>query len=634
MKSMYKLVIFFFFFLSLQAFAQKSCGCPEMDAFKKTRDFDSVAVHKNVDLWKVAKVFLKNKNTRCQAFGHQLLAQAQLKIYKLEDAKSNLDREKSLLDSVGCAKNDYLDWYLLLGEYHQKIGEKKEASDYFGRSIYLASKSSNPVSQSHALLSLSQIHFSNNNKEEGKKLLFQAQSIVVKLGDNERKIDQLILLGSRFLSLYRLENQPIYVDSASNALKFAVLLSKRIKYADGLINAYSYLEDCAYVGKNYRKAILYLDSALTYTNSTQHFDERALIFSDLADLYLEQKKYDKAYQFADSNLVYAKNSGNIYDYKNALQLVYTCSKLDGDFERALLIYEDIASVNDSIQKLKTEKKFNRLEERFHQIQADKSKEELNQDKILLESQREVYALKKKLITVGTIVLTLLALYIFIVFRQNAIKKSRNRIEIKKQLDLARINPEFISKEIKRIQLDKIDSQNVKERLELFGKLVNKVLESSYNDFMTIDKEIEFLSEYMDLQQAGMKRKFTYSFDVDPSINQQDVCIPTMILQPFIESSIDDSFKNLGRNGELLIRFNMTKPDELSIKIQDNGHGLKAIDSARSSEIINDRLMLLNASNRGHASFLIRERSTGGVSVEIYLPLITKSYADELKNSDI
>ena len=34
---MYKLVLLFFFFLSSQAFAQKSCGCPEMDAFKKTR---------------------------------------------------------------------------------------------------------------------------------------------------------------------------------------------------------------------------------------------------------------------------------------------------------------------------------------------------------------------------------------------------------------------------------------------------------------------------------------------------------------------------------------------------------------------------------------------------------------------
>jgi hypothetical protein len=47
------------------------------------------------------------------------------------------------------------------------------------------------------------------------------------------------------------------------------------------------------------------------------------------------------------------------------------------------------------------------------------------------------------------------------------------------LDLARINPEFISKEIKRIQLDKIDSQNVKERLELFGKLV-RITEAQSN----------------------------------------------------------------------------------------------------------------------------------------------------------
>ena len=76
---------------------------------------------------------------------------------------------------------------------------------------------------------------------------------------------------------------------------------------------------------------------------------------------------------------------------------------------------------------------------------------------------------------------------------------------------------------------------------------------------------------------------------------------------------------------------MTPNQELVIMIQDNGRGLKAIDSLRASEIINDRLYILNKVNKTSSSYLIRERQSGGVSVEIYLPLITKAFAEQLKN---
>jgi hypothetical protein len=61
--------------------------------------------------------------------------------------------------------------------------------------------------------------------------------------------------------------------------------------------------------------------------------------------------------------------------------------------------------------------------------------------------------------------------------------------------------------------------------------------------------------------------------------------------------------------------------------------LKAVDSSRASGIINDRLYLLNKINKASSSYIIRERQSGGVSIEIFLPLITKAYAEKLSSEE-
>ncbi|MNY24947.1 Sensor histidine kinase YpdA [compost metagenome] len=148
--------------------------------------------------------------------------------------------------------------------------------------------------------------------------------------------------------------------------------------------------------------------------------------------------------------------------------------------------------------------------------------------------------------------------------------------------------------------------------------------------MTLDREIDFLTFYLTLQRDRSKNAFNFSFEVDEHLDPTNICLPTMILQPFVEGTVLEGFSNLNRIGELKIRFYLKGLNELAIVIEDNGKGLKAIDSSRASEIINDRLYLLNKLNKTSSSYLIREKTGGGVSVEIFIPLITKAYAEELK----
>jgi LytS/YehU family sensor histidine kinase len=172
-----------------------------------------------------------------------------------------------------------------------------------------------------------------------------------------------------------------------------------------------------------------------------------------------------------------------------------------------------------------------------------------------------------------------------------------------------------------------------KKVTAFSKLIKQLLEGSGDDFLTLDKELEFLKLYLDIERDQKGKSFDFQFEVDEHLDIHDVCIPTMILQPFIENTVNQGFKGLKHPGELLIKFTLLGNNELAIKIQDNGRGLKAVDSSRASGIINDRLYLLNKINKASSSYIIRERQSGGVSIEIFLPLITKAYAEKLSSEE-
>ncbi|MGV3613017.1 MAG: sensor histidine kinase [Fluviicola sp.] len=628
-----KQLIFCLVFIGFAEFiqAQSNCSCQAMQDFIAKRDFDSTAKHKPLNLWKFSKTLEKDKSPRCVAFSFQLKAQVQIKNDQFDDASNSLDREKFILDSIRCKSAAYLENNLTRAELLMHQGDYPSSIDAYSKTIRILQKSGNNALLSKAYLGLSASYGRAKDKEKAKYYANLAYPVIRVLSDNETKIDLLAQLSSRYYKIYQLGKDKIYLDSALNTVSFSFVLAKKIQYSESYLQIYNLFEDHAYYSRNFRLALKYLDSALIQTNPDYHWKERGSIYGDISDIYLELKLYDKAYQYADSNLVYAQKIGNPYDVTNALELLYNCSKLSGEYERALLVYEDLSKMKDSVLKIQNERAFNQLSEKYHRVRKEKSDAEYEQDKRLLRQQQQIGKLKWRLILVGSIIFALLAAYVLMVFRQKNIKQKQKRLEIQQRINRARINPDFIYNALNQLQNSgSIQGADYKRQIQSFSKLLKQVLESTHDDFMTLDREIEFLTFYLTLQRDRSKNAFNFSFDVDENLDPSNVCLPTMILQPFVESTVLEGFSNLNKIGELNIRFKLRGLNELAIIIEDNGRGLKAIDSSRASEIINDRLYLLNKLNKTSSSYLIREKTGGGVSVEIFIPLITKAYAEELK----
>jgi len=618
---------------SLLSYGQKKCDCVLKDDYIKHRDYDSLRIYRDVDLLKESRRFLQSKSASCNAYGYHLKAVQAIETADYEHAIIYLDREKVLLDSLRCKQLNYLESYVGYGDLLLRIGNYDGAVTNYSKALALLKQVDNKSLQSRVLLSLSNALSKLGNEDKARGYLALAHPLVKILPDGPGKVESLYNLSARYYHQYQITSNAALLDSAQHAAFFGIRLAKSIGYKTAFIRGYNLLEDKEYHEKNYRQALVYLDSALYFTVPAVHPFERNGIYADMADIYLELKQYDKAYLCADSSLSNAVLLNNPYKVKNALELLYNCSKLNGEYERALTVYEDLSLMRDSVLKLESNKAFSDLEEKYHRVRKEKDESQYVQDKRLLEQQRQIGNLRSKLFTIGLVITALLAFYIFIVFRQKNMRSKQKRLEVEQRLHRARINPDFIYKALSNLQgiaANESGNSDMVRKLASFGKLVKQSLESSHDDFLTLDKEIEFLTYYMELQRDRLNNSFSYRFEVDDQIDQSDVCLPTMILQPFIENTIERGFVNLGHPGTILLSFKLHGDNELHIKIFDNGKGLKAAASGRASQIINDRLYLLNKMNKDSASYLIREPDSGGVCVEIFLPLITREMAESRK----
>ncbi|MBC8985050.1 hypothetical protein H9X96_04600 [Pedobacter sp. N36a] len=78
-----------------------------------------------------------------------------------------------------------------------------------------------------------------------------------------------------------------------------------------------------------------------------------------------------------------------------------------------------------------------------------------------------------------------------------------------------------------------------------------------------------MSDYLQMEQ--LRFNFQYEIQLDDRINQANVEIPAMLLQPFIENAVKHGIAGLKGEGEILLAVSL-KGNDLLFTITDNGKG--------------------------------------------------------------
>lgn len=202
---------------------------------------------------------------------------------------------------------------------------------------------------------------------------------------------------------------------------------------------------------------------------------------------------------------------------------------------------------------------------------------------------------------------------------------------------AQMNPHFIFNCLTSIQYHilRADMRNANTYLHKFSTLIRQTLQHSTESSITLREEIKTLSLYLELEKLRLGERMDYRISVADELNQEEISIPAMIVQPFIENAIIHGVTPLqDRKGAVLVDVKRSG-NCIEFIIEDNGPGIYS--DRPNSHAVKDHTSMgtgitsrrINAINEMHKNKIIwqvidKQRSgpaTSGTIIHLSFPLI-------------
>lgn len=509
----------------------------------------------------------------------------------------------------------------LKGRYYYARFYNDSASYYFLKTLDLAKQQKDTLLQIKSLNSLSNV-FAN---------LFQFDKSIeysnIGLGlcrKKNEKATEILLLGnliSYYGKLYLKTQKTSLLDSAENTSKKLIVEAKRQNNIYGLLKGYSGLGSCSFQYEDYDKTLAYSDSIIIYARKGKYPKQLLQAYGNICDSYLAIGQFALAKTAADSALAYANKLKDKIAISEVYYRLYDCENEMKNYSSALEYYKKYSNAKDSANAEEQFSIVNELEQKYNKFENEKMISDLTKE-------REINSLRIKILVIGIVAIMILVGLLIFIYRQRNLKQKHALLETEQRLNRSRINPHFFFNSITTLQgiaLKENDGKKIYTNLFTFSKLMRETLESSYSDLVSIRSEISFLMSYIELQKLNQKDKFSFDVKVSPEIDQDSVLIPAMIIQPFIENSIEHGFSELNYGGVITLEFDIFG-NELLITIRDNGKGYRSNEekrqnhTSRAMQITTDRLNLINNLYNTTARFFVNFNSPNGTKVEIFIPL--------------
>lgn len=139
---------------------------------------------------------------------------------------------------------------------------------------------------------------------------------------------------------------------------------------------------------------------------------------------------------------------------------------------------------------------------------------------------------------------------------------------------SQMNPHFIYNCLNSINnfIVRNNSQQAANYVTKFSRLIRLVLDNSQQQKIPLEKELEALRLYMDLEAMRFDGKFRYEVWVDDAVDEQYLQIPPLLVQPYVENAIWHGLMHKPEGGSVVVDVRLPAEDLLLIEITDDGVG--------------------------------------------------------------
>ncbi|WP_336703283.1 tetratricopeptide repeat-containing sensor histidine kinase [Chryseobacterium indologenes] len=412
------------------------------------------------------------------------------------------------------------------------------------------------------------------------------------------------------------------VSSAEENLNTAYKISKKEAPQQALaIN--QKLADLYVENKNFEKAIEAKKKVLKEDFVKENSQEKVNQIQELADIYIKKNDPKEAVDLLKNAYGIALDKGHTLEAQRSVKKLDSLYAISGNVDASVQLYRDflgkLPNLVSKDRSLVDNKILEDTEQRISQLEKEKElKDELIRKKNVFN-----YGL------IGALIL-LTGLIIFI-FRTLKKVQTKNK-KIALQSLRREMNPHFIFNSLNSVNhfIATNNELEANQYLTKFSKLMRGVMENSTEDFIPFQQELDLLQNYLALEKTRFADKFDYEIEVDESLNMQNLHVPGMLIQPFLENAVWHGLRYRTDKGFLKLSFEKNE-SHLNILIEDNGIGIEEskkqktqhqkMREGRGMKNTLERIQLLNDLYKKEITCSVKDQeNNSGVLVTIQINL--------------
>ena len=507
-----------------------------LNDIEKSKDYIQLGLNIARDLGDYKKIsLLKTK-----------LAQTYVTQGLFTEALSEILDAVNILDTIQISPRDKMSTLNILSTVYRGYGDNQKSLDVILDVI--------KFSENYPLTKeVARYHYNAGNsfaqlgdRESAEKYFLKAQAIAKKVNDKRFEIIMTSVLGDHYKNLGKYELAKTYIKNS--------------------IDYYAANNEERNLGSSYR------------------------ILGDIESL---QNNHLDAIPLYEQAIVIFNRTNNLYYAKETNQRLFISYSVINENKKAEEAYARFKTLTDSLDSKDRKRLIAEMNTKFdtEKIKREKEIAQLNSSK------------NKSLFIAASVIATLILLTsVFYVGRVRAnkkaelitleLKETQKRLALEKQYRQselkalkAQMDPHFIFNALNSIQEYIVMNQKdlASDYLGKFADLMRKYLHNSGKGAISLLEEVSCLNIYLELEQVRFEETLTYTIEVDSDIALEEVFIPTMIIQPYVENAIKHGLLHKKKDRKLIVNITKEERDVICV-IQDNGIG-----RARSAEIKSKRM---------------------------------------------
>ena len=418
--------------------------------------------------------------------------------------------------------------------------------------------------------------------------------------------------------------------------------------------------------KNFDSSIYFGLQYLSEFKERGYVNKVIVILKNVATAYFNKGNGPRSLYFSNQLLYYSQKTGarpfirdaylllsKIYENKQQLKTAYSWFKkynelnsiLEKDnFKAKMYAWDAVAKINIAEEEYRTQN-------RIKQARNNAAIEMLTRDKRI-----QLYGF------ISAILISLLVMIIIIrniLFRrkkdrlqhlftqsQLMIEKQHQEKEVmqlhqqKTDLEMqalrAQMNPHFIFNCLNSINMFILENNKLQasEYLSKFSKLIRLILQNSQEAYIPLERELDALKLYLELESLRFEQRFEYKIIQDEALDTTMLKVPPLIIQPYAENAVWHGLMHKNEMGHLTIELYI-KDEMLYYEITDDGIGRKqaaalksksaAMHKSMGMRITTNRLQMLQKQNHHENAvsiidLMLADGSPGGTEVQIKIPV--------------